>query len=425
MIKDQYTLFYIFTTFPPEVTGSAIYNWERVKYLANLGCYRIIIMAPDWQNKTLLPSVPDDLKDNLIIIPYSSKSWLPYRLHKVPTLASVKYINQNIVLYQPDLIVAVDLERLFLFSTWQLPGRQYAKKHHIPYLTEYHTDYFNHTGTYLGGKLLQKTILKPLFASLYNQCDVTLAFSDYGMASLDKLGVNNHHYLSFYGLDLSEYSSQQKNREFLKHWLTPEEENNQIILFVGRLAHEKRIDLLIDAYRQLEPEKNHYSLIIAGDGPSEIVQFLKASTASLNNVHYTGFIQGKEKAMLMASCDVYCSPAPYETFGRTIIEAMASGIPIVTVDSGAVSAHIVSGINGYLVSPNDSVALSSTLKKVLSADNRSIIEHGLNDADNFSIKTRCEHLHHYYQRLLKEPSSQLCSEKSNQLQQQETVKVFN
>ncbi len=126
----------------------------------------------------------------------------------------------------------------------------------------------------------------------------------------------------------------------------------------------------------------------------------------------------------MASCDVYCSPAPYETFGRTIIEAMASGIPIVTVDSGAVSAHIVSGINGYLVSPNDSLALSSTLKMVLSNENRSIIEHGLKDADNFSIKRRCEHLYHYYQQLLKQPSSQLYSEKSKQLKQKETVKFF-
>jgi glycosyltransferase involved in cell wall biosynthesis len=141
-------------------------------------------------------------------------------------------------------------------------------------------------------------------------------------------------------------------------------------------------------------------LLIVGDGPDEVVNFLKRLAQPIPHIHFTGFMQGEEKANLLASCDVFCSPSPYETLGRTVVEAMASGIPVVTVDSGAVSDYIIDGVNGYLVPPNDVEKLANTLQKVLQSDNQEMIQYALQCAKQFSIEQTCQNLHEYYQILL-------------------------
>jgi glycosyltransferase involved in cell wall biosynthesis len=97
------------------------------------------------------------------------------------------------------------------------------------------------------------------------------------------------------------------------------------LLFLGRLAFEKQVDLLIKAFAQLKQKQEKCSLLIVGDGPDEVVNFLKRLAQPIPHIHFTGFMQGEEKANLLASCDVFCSPSPYETLGRTVVEAMASG----------------------------------------------------------------------------------------------------
>jgi glycosyltransferase involved in cell wall biosynthesis len=81
------------------------------------------------------------------------------------------------------------------------------------------------------------------------------------------------------------------------------------------------------------------------------------------------------------------------------VEAMASGIPVVTVDSGAVSDYIIDGVNGYLVPPNDAEKLANTLQRVLRSDNQEMIQCALQGAKQFSIEQTCQNLHEYYQTL--------------------------
>lgn len=117
------------------------------------------------------------------------------------------------------------------------------------------------------------------------------------------------------------------------------------------------------------------------------------------HIHFTGFIKGETKANVLASCDVFCSPSPYETFGRTVVEAMASGIPVVTVESGAVSEYILNGVNGYLVPPNDVEGLANCLDSVLLSNHTEIIQRALQDAQQFSLEQGCQNLSHFYQQL--------------------------
>ncbi|ACC81795.1 glycosyltransferase [Nostoc punctiforme] len=396
----SHTLLFLFTTFLPEVTGSAIFNWERVQWFAKQGIYRIIVLAPDWQEQSKLPVVPPDLAENLILETYPSQPWLLYPLLHVPKFSTARYINQRIAHYKPDLINVVDVERLFLFSTWHLPGRRYAKNNKILYITEYHTDYCNHVSTYPAGNLLREILWKPITKYLYNKCDITIAISPTASKILQKMGISNAITIPMYGLDLSAYTPSRRNRQFLETWLTPQEKDNKVILFLGRIALEKRIDILIKAFSTLQLKQKNSSLIIAGDGPVEVVQKLKNLAKSIPNIHFIGFVHGEKKANLLAASDIYCSPAPYETFGRTLVEAMASGTPAITVNSGGVSDYILDGINGYLVEPNDVEALTHAILKILRNENRNVIQRACEDAKQFSLEQACENLHNYYQEIL-------------------------
>jgi glycosyltransferase involved in cell wall biosynthesis len=82
------------------------------------------------------------------------------------------------------------------------------------------------------------------------------------------------------------------------------------------------------------------------------------------------------------------------------VEAMASGVPVVTVKSGGVSEYMLDGVNGYLVPPDDVEALANCLEKVLSSDNTEVIQRALQDANQYSDEQGCQNLNNYYQKLL-------------------------
>ncbi|MCC5637013.1 glycosyltransferase [Nostoc sp. CHAB 5844] len=394
-----YTLVYIFTTFPPEVSGSAIFNWERVQEIAKLGIYRVVVLAPNGQGEDV-PSVPSNLKTNLIIETYPSKAWLIYQLLRVPTFTAAKQISQSLNYYKPDLITVVDVEGLFWFSTWHLPGRDYAKEHNIPYITEYHTDYYNVAGTDPWAKFLRDILLKPINRNLYHQCDTTLSITPAATKSLQQMGISNYYEIPMYGIDISVFNPSRRSRKWLEPWLTTQEQDNKILLFLGRLAPEKRIDWLIEAFAKLKSRQHKCSLLIAGDGPDDTVNILKRLAEPIPDIHFTGFIHGETKANVLASCDVFCSPSPYETFGRTVVEAMASGIPVVSINSAGVSDYLINEINGYLVPPNDVDGLTSAFEKVLLNNNTQIIQRALQDAQQLTVQKGCESLNKYYLKLL-------------------------
>lgn len=401
--KDNtiFTLAFLVTGFPPDVSGVSHYNWERAQWFAKQGMYRVVVFAPDWQQPHLDSSMEVPGLDKLIIERYPSKPWTPSPVTHVPKFFASNYINRKLANYQPDIVIVTDTERFFLLSTWQLPGKDYVKEHNIPFIAEYHTDLYNFSAAYPGWQWLRFLAHKTQMTSyLYRQFDMTICASHAANKSCREMGISNVKTMPFSGIDVSSYSPNYRNRQCLEQWLNPEERNNKILLFLGRLAFEKRVDLLVKAFIKLKQRKLKYSLIIAGDGPVNAVNQLKNLAQEVPHIHFTGFVLGEAKAKLLASCDVFCSPSPYETFGRTIVEAMASGIPVITVNSGAVTDYILDGVNGYLVSPNDIEALANCIHKVLSGNNTEIIQRALQDAQQFSLEQSCQNLHNYYQQIL-------------------------
>jgi hypothetical protein len=209
-----YTLAFLVTAFPPEVSGSSHFNWARAQWFAKQG-YRVIVFAPDFQKKP--DSSLSDLDENLIIERYPSKRWIAYKLTYVPTFKAARQISKKLAYYQPDLIVMTDVERYFLLSAWQLPGRGFARSNHIPYLAEYHTDVYNFSSTYPGWQWLRNVVRRTrLLSYLYHQLDTTICPSTPASKTCQEMGLKNTRTIQFFGTDISTYNPDRRNRKWLE-----------------------------------------------------------------------------------------------------------------------------------------------------------------------------------------------------------------
>ena len=124
------------------------------------------------------------------------------------------------------------------------------------------------------------------------------------------------------------------------------------ILFVGRLEKRKGLDIVIDAYRELRQRRGDLRLVVVGDGPlREEYQRLVAEQA-LPDVLFAGRVSDEMLPSYYASADVFCSPATHgESFGIVLLEAMASGVPVLASAIPGFTQVVEPGKDGFLVPP--------------------------------------------------------------------------
>lgn len=136
------------------------------------------------------------------------------------------------------------------------------------------------------------------------------------------------------------------------------------ILYVGRLVKGKGIDLLLNALSQIDRE---YNLVIVGDGDE--FNNLKKQTELLNinnKVEFLGFLQREELKKYYATSNVFMLPTLNDCYGLVILEAMCSGIPIISSKyAEGVFDLVVEGENGFIVDPFDANEISNAILKLM------------------------------------------------------------
>src|SRR3954468_5270530 len=120
------------------------------------------------------------------------------------------------------------------------------------------------------------------------------------------------------------------------------------LLYVGRISREKDLDVLADAYRQLRKEGVQVQLFVVGHGP-----YSEALAKSLPDAFFTGYLRGTELARAYASADIFVFPSTTDTFGNVILEAQASGLPVVVSDSGGPKELVAHKANGLITRSHD------------------------------------------------------------------------
>ena len=138
-----------------------------------------------------------------------------------------------------------------------------------------------------------------------------------------------------------------------------------LALFAGRFAREKQLDLVLDAWPAVE-RRTGARLVLLGDGPQAAALHRHPYA---DRVTWLPFERDRERlADLFAAADVYLAPGPYETFGLSALEAIASGTPVLSVDRGGVAERVAASGAGALYPFNDQAGLSATAISLFRSD---------------------------------------------------------
>jgi glycosyltransferase involved in cell wall biosynthesis len=139
-----------------------------------------------------------------------------------------------------------------------------------------------------------------------------------------------------------------------------------VLLFHGRVDRRKGVLDLLDAHDALRADGRDLRLVVSGIGPD--LDEVRARTDGRRDVALTGYTQPEDAPAVYRSADVFVSPTSSEGFSNTILEAMASGLPVVSTDSVGVIDCLRDGENGLLHEPGDVGALTKLLDRLLDDD---------------------------------------------------------
>jgi glycosyltransferase involved in cell wall biosynthesis len=134
-----------------------------------------------------------------------------------------------------------------------------------------------------------------------------------------------------------------------------------LVTYIGRLAREKNLMLLVDAWRRLAGDRGSAQLVLVGRGPLEE----EIRRRKLPGVHVPGLMSGHELSAAYASADIFVFPSTTETFGNSLLEAMGSGLPSLAAAAGGVLEFATHNRNAWLVSPNSVDAIADGLRRLL------------------------------------------------------------
>lgn len=241
-----------------------------------------------------------------------------------------------------------------------LCGLLYAKKREIPVTAVYHTN-FNDYLTYYRLRAMDG-IIWLFFTWFHNHCDVNYCPSIHTREELLKRGLKNLE-LWVRGVDTDFFSPKYRgtlpNPAYRMY-------GKKILLYVGRVAAEKNITILLKAMESINRDySDKVHLFIVGDGP----MLEQVARWKLKNVTCTGYLTGVPLAQMYANADIFFFPSTSETFGNVILEAMASGLPVVGAYAAGVRDNLVDGINGIACQPGDPASLARGAMQLLEDDN--------------------------------------------------------
>jgi glycosyltransferase involved in cell wall biosynthesis len=300
-------------------------------------------------------------------------------------------LGRKLARFHPDIVHLADPMLL------GMAGLYWAQRIAVPVVAAYHTNLADYVGRY-GLRLLEG----PTWSYrrfLHNQCAATLCPSPSTAQMLRDRQFERVHIWSR-GVD-SQLFTPARRSESRRRELGVDDEQTTLLLFVGRLSHEKNIMMLPDAYRAVAGP--HVRLAIVGDGPARAE--LERSMRGLP-VTFTGYLTGEALADTYASADLFTFPSTTETFGQVVQEAMASGLPVVGAQAEGVCDIVQPGVTGLLARPNDTQDFTAAVQALVADSARRIaMSHAAREwAETRSWTEVMDGLLSLYQEIIASPS---------------------
>lgn len=230
-----------------------------------------------------------------------------------------------------------------------------ARKLNIPVSTDFHTNFHSYTQHY-GIGLLKKPIAAYL-RHFHNKAACTMVPTTSLQQQLEHEGYKNVLVVSR-GVDAELFHPAKRNAELRASWGA--DDNTPVVMLVSRIAPEKNLHVVIQAFEQMRAVEPRAKLVMVGDGPAR---------AELEKQHphviFAGMQTGEPLAKHYASGDIFLYPSLTETYGNVTVEAMSSGLATVAYDYAAARQHIRHDANGVLVPFADTDAFVTQAKGLI------------------------------------------------------------
>ena len=294
----------------------------------------------------------------IVIAPTTTgKYFNGFRTYKVPSVPLFQFqlglpnpfVAKILEDFKPDIVHAA--------SPVLLGGQAvaWAQRNYVPSVAIFQTDIAAYAERY-GFRALRPYVDRAM-ANFHAGASINLAPTTEVAEYLRRIGLSN---VSVWGrgVDLDLYHPNRKTTaqvSILRKQVAPNGE--RIVGFVGRLAAEKQVDRFSELF-----SIPNTSFVIVGDGPERMTLEQKFRGAK---VHFMGKQSGVELANWYAAMDAFVHFGTEETFGQTIQEAQAAGVPVIAPNSGGPKFLIESGVSGYLVDAQIPNGFTPVLKALL------------------------------------------------------------
>jgi len=279
-----------------------------------------------------LPAVPFPLYPELKLVP--------------PTVD----VSDRLAAFGPDLI------HVFNPVSLGVAGLRHARELGIPVAASYQTDLPGFAARW--GLGLFSDLLWGYLRWVHDQADLNFCPSRFTLRELAQRGFRNLRVWGR-GVDTERFHPCHASADWRAR-LTDGHPDAPLIVAVSRIAPEKRLAMLQPVIDALPSAR----LAVIGDGPTRWL--LESQFAGTPTV-FTGYLRGADLAAAYASADIFVLTGANETFGNVVLEAMASGLPVVVPDTGGQMDHVQHEVNGLIYRAEDGDALTAAVAR-LAAD---------------------------------------------------------
>jgi len=270
-------------------------------------------------------------------------------------------------------------------------GTAISKIFRIPTIMTYHT-LLDMYSTYIFGKVIgnkEENLIKNYTQCFYRKASLITVPSRSIKKLLRGCGIKKQIEVLPSPIDIEEFKvSKGKNKK-------------PVILHVGRLCKEKRIDMVLECFKELLKKINAKLIITSGGPDKKRLKKLVKDMGIDKNVVFTGYLPKDQLAKIYSSADVFVSASDTETQGLVLLEAMASGCPVVVRNALGFKDVVRNGYNGFLFKDKDDfvekiyeVLTKKRLKKRL-------IKNGYKTAQKFDINNYFRKIEKIYEKVMR------------------------
>lgn len=337
-----------------------------------------------------------------------------YMLKSMPLLVARQYKNRVAAFYSRDVakkIKELNLDIVHTQSEFSLGlfGKIISRKYNIPFIHTYHTmweDYIHYIVPIKGGRNIYTKRFARTFSKNFAtkaECIVTPSKKTEKYLKYKCKIKNKPIYVIPTGIDIvpfkrDNFTDEQRNE--LKESLGIKKDE-KVILFLGRVAEEKSIDVIMDNMPLVFKSIPNAKFLIVGDGPSKSDLEEQAKKLKIDDrVIFTGKIPWIDVPKYYSIGDVFVNASITETQGLTFIEAMAASVPIVAKYAPNLSEFIINNKNGILVKRESDFSksiISVLTNKTLS---NKLIRNGLDTANVNSVEEFGDKLEMLYKEII-------------------------